>query len=220
MQKRLIQMGILLAIMALAATSVMADPQVRIAGNVAADFAQRPTLEDVRTGFDDQGEIFWGLHWEIITDRVGFGWHTLVKFDQVETGLKDPMYDWSLDWLGDFYVAYHFFGGGALVDPFLEVGFGNAGRVDIDDDGGTWTKVDGDWEYEVDEWDPTEESVMNLGLYPYIGGGVAFDLGGLLLGARVSYRPTVIPVPATQFEVYPLTNFQVAVFGGVALGGH
>ena len=45
-------------------------------------------------------------------------------------------------------------------------------------------------------------------------------LHGLLVGSRVCYRPWNESVPATQYPVYPLTPFQVTLFGGVALGGH
>lgn len=207
-------------VVALAAFSVQADPQFRISADFAADFMQRPTVEEVRSVFDDQSTLFWGPQMEIIVDRVGFGWHTLVNFDHRETGFTDPAYDWTLDWLGDFFVSYHFFGGGSFLDPFVELGFGNAGRVDLGDESGYWAEIDGAWKYEVAPWDPTEEAVQNLALYPYVGAGLALDLGGLLVGARLAYRPTVLPIPATQFEVYPLTNFQVGLFGGIALGGH
>ena len=125
-----------------------ADGQFRMVLNLTSDFAQKPTLESVQTAFDDQTNLFWGPSWEVITDRLGFGMHYLVKFDRLSTGQEQVLYDWSLDWMGDFFVSYHVFGGGAFIDPFIEIGFGNVGRVDIDDDDGYWVEeADGDWQY-------------------------------------------------------------------------
>jgi hypothetical protein len=197
-----------------------ADEQFRMALNLTADFAQKPTLSSVQTALDDQNNMFWGPSWEVIIDKFGFGMHYLVKFDRLITDQESVRYDWSLDWMGDFYAAYHVFGGGALIDPFIEVGFGNVGRVDIDDDDGYWVEdAYGDWDY-MYEWDPNEEAVSNMSLFPYVGIGVALDLDGLLIGGRIDYRPVVLPIPAAQFRDYPLTSFQVGLFGGFALGGH
>ena len=215
--KRVIVGTILL--LALTAMS-FGDAQFRLTASGAADFAKRPTLSEVTGRLDEQNDIFWGPQWEMIFDRVSMGMHTLVKFDQLETGVESTPYDWSLDWLGDLYLGYHIFGGGAFIDPFIEFGFGNVGRVDLNNDQGQWELVDGEWEYSIDDWDPTEDDVQNLALYPYIGGGIALDFDGFVIGARMSYRPTVIPIPVTQFEVYPLRQFQVALFAGVGFGGH
>ena len=191
--------------------------QVRLSLNTAADFVERPTIADVKTKFDDQAKVFWGPSWEVILDNVGFGMHTLVKFDRVVTGREYPLYDWSLDWMGDFFVSYHFFGAGRFLDPFIEVGFGNAGRVDIDRNHGYWEEnTDGEWDY-MHERHTHEGDVSNMSLFPYIGAGFAFDLSGIVLGARINYRPVVLPVPATQFADYPLTNLQVGFTAGIAL---
>lgn len=201
------------------AATVSARDQVRLAFNLAADFVEDPTFDSVRTSFDDEAKVFWGPSWEVILDNVGFGMHYLVKFDRLETGLEQPLYDWSLDWMGDFFLSYHFFGAGRFLDPFVEIGIGNAGRVDIDRDHGYWHEDKyGEWDY-MDEWRPDQDGVSNMSLFPYIGAGFAVDLNGIILGGRIDYRPVAFAVPATQFKEYPLTNLQVGFFAGVGIGG-
>ena len=209
-----------IALLVFTSSFAAADGQFRMVLNLAEGFAQKPTLAEVQSSFDDQTNFFWGPSWEVVIDKFGFGMHYLVKFDRLPTGNEVAPYDWSLDWMGDFFASFHLFGGGTFIDPFVVAGFGNAGRVDIDGDQGYWVQdEDGEWEYEY-EFDPTHDAVSNMSLFPYVGAGVALDLDGLLIGARLDYRPTVLPVPATQFKDYPLTSFQVSLFAGVALGGH
>ena len=203
-------------------SSAFAREQVRLIFNLAADIIEKPTLESVRTAFDDQAKVFWGPSWEVIIDNVGFGMHYMVKFDRLETGRAYPLYDWSLDWMGDLFVSYHFWGIGRLFDPFIEIGFGNVGRVNLDRYYGYWEEdFRGEWDY-VYEWHPNQSqgAVSNMSLFPYIGAGCAFDFDGVVIGGRIDYRPLVFPVPATQFYDYPLTNVQIAFFAGFALGGH
>ena len=210
----------ILTITLMCGASLYADEQFRLALDVASDFAEKPTLTTVKTSFDDQAAIFYGLHWEVLIDRLGFGMHYLVKFDRLLTGYDDPLYDWSLDWSGDLFATFHPFGGGSFLDPFVEIGFGNVGRVDIDDDAGYWDRnEDGEWEY-IYEWEPNSDAVSNLSLFPHAGVGLALDLDGLLIGLRIAYRPFVIPIPATQFADYPLESFEATFFGGFAIGGH
>ena len=217
-KKRAILAAVIL--IAATATSAFAREQVRFSFNLAADFIERPTLESVRSVFDDRAKVFWGPSWEVVLDEVGFGMHYLVKFDRLITGRDYPMYDWSLDWMGDFYLSYHLFGIGRFIDPFIEIGFGNAGRVNIDADYGYWIEdSQGEWSY-MYEWHPNQGALSNMSLFPYMGAGVALDLDGIVLSGRVIYRPLVLPIPGTQFFDYPLTNIQVGFSAGIALGGH
>jgi hypothetical protein len=220
MKKRIMLIGTV--ILLVSAVSVSAREQVRFSFNLAADFIERPTLGAVQTAFDDHAKVFWGPSWEVILDNVGFGMHYLVKFDRLTTGQEYPLYDWSLDWLGDLYLSYHIFGVGRLLDPFIEIGFGNAGRVDLDATYGYWVEdASGEWDY-MHEWHPSHSrgAVSNMSLFPYIGAGLALDFDGIVLGARINYRPLVLPIPGTQFYDYPLTNIQVGFSAGIALGGH
>ena len=169
---------------------------------MATEFAEKPSLASVRSSFDDRTGVYTSLGWEMVLDRIGFGVEADVLFGRAEAQQPEDLYDWWLDWNGEGFLSYHLFGGGSGVDPFLRVGYGNAGRADLQENG------------------YSEEDVTSLSLYPFVSGGVALDLGGLLLGAHADYRPIVNPVPATQFADYPLTTFQVTLFAGLVLGSH
>jgi hypothetical protein len=212
---------IALVLLALLAVGVLAfaDGQVRLAFDTAAMLAVDPSFEAVHDSFTERSNMMNGLHWEVIHDHFGFGGHALVRFDQEPTATE--AYQWTMDWDGDLFVSVHLAGVGRFLDPFVELGFGSAGRVYLDDRGdGVWVQEDsGSWHYET-TGAPEGDGVASLSLYPYVAGGLALDLHGLLVGSRVCYRPWNEPVPATQYPVYPLTPFQVTLFGGVALGGH
>ena len=200
---------------------VSADAQFRMALAVGTDFAERPSYQDIGAGFNDPANVFEGLHLEVITDRiVGFGIDGLVRFTETATNGIDESAAWWFDWNGRLFVSAHFFGGGAIVDPFVEIGYGCVGRVNLSyARSGVWSEDEaGLWRYEW--YDTNDEGLTNISLFPVVSAGVAFDLAGFLIGARIAYRPIVHVVPGTRVENYPLTQFHIGLFGGVALGGH
>jgi hypothetical protein len=150
-----------------------------------------------------------GWQWEVAFRYFGLGMHYGVGFYQPETEKG-----WLMDWKGDFFLSYHIMGSGSTVDPFVEVGWGNAGT----------TTVSSPSRYEYPDWEEevADGDALELALYTYVAGGVAFDLNGLLLGARVCYYPSSLaePIPATDIAMFDLADFDIGVFAGVALGGH
>ena len=176
--------------------------QFRLVGDASLDFVKKPSLSDVKLNFDDTANMMTGFHWEVITNSgVGFGNHYLVKFSRLLSTSEFIDYEWWLDWNGDAYLSFHFLGVGRLFDPFLEIGYGCVGRVQMSDGSGGST-------------------LQNISLYPYVGAGFAFDIRGLMLSAKGAYRPFVNPIPGTRFDNYPLKNFQVVLSAGFAFGGH
>ena len=203
-------------------TSLFSDPQFRLATNAAADFADRPSLQDLQSNIDDPANVFYGIHWEVITaGTVGFGMHGLVRFTSLPFAFADQSLTmWWLDWIGELFVSLHIFGGGVVVDPFLEIGYGNAGRAELYDDiAGTWSQDANDlWYYRWNE--QSYNNPRNLSLYPFVAAGVALDLQSFLIGLRITYRPIAHQIPGTQIANYPLKNIQASLFGGIAFGGH
>ena len=210
-------------VLLLCITSVLAaDPQFRLVYDAAVDFADRPSLADLESSFDNPADVFYGVHWEVITGAsVGFGIHTMVRFVGVAaTSSAGSVKDWWLDWNGDLFLSFHPFGGGALIDPFVEIGYGNVGRAQITPGlSGEWVQgADSLWYY---RWnDQRYEGVTNISLYPFVALGASLDLNGFLIGVRAAYRPVAHQIPGTQMLNYPLKNIQATVFGGVAFGGH
>jgi hypothetical protein len=68
--------------------------------------------------------------------------------------------------------------------------------------------------YEFEPVDSREDLMISL--FGQAGGGVAFHLQELHLGAKAMYRFLNRPVPATTFDVYPLRNIHLSLFAGVA----
>lgn len=166
------------------------------------ELINRPRYDTILKEFDDRANLIPGFYWEVIPNNVGFGMTYLVKFSRQESVLPEINYEWYLDWIGSWDFRYHFLRHFPL-DPFAEAGFGCAGRVDITNYG----------VYDLGE----ERDPLNLSLFGQVGGGLAFRLQHLHMGAKALYRFYNQPPPATQFDVYPLKNFHFAFFGGFSL---
>lgn len=194
----------------LLATALFAGPQFRLATHAYTPFATLPESADEWDHLIVPSHAtLTGWHWEVVLNRLGFGMHYGMQLTATEE--RDAPY--LLDWKGDFFLSYHLFGGGSLIDPFVEVGWANAGRTTVN----TANPEYPDWEDEV-----RSGNAVSLALYTYGAAGVALDLGGLLLGARLSYIPveTASPVPDPHVGFYELQRFELGIFGGIALGSH
>ena len=200
----------------LVAGLTFAGPQLRFAidsNNPAETFPADPSAWN--TSLVPGDEAMGGWHWEVLLDRFGFGMHYGIRI--YETELADtPHY---VDWNGDFFLSYHPFGGGAVIDPFLQIGWGNAGTaaVSTEDEFEAY-----DYEYRYEDWEDEDDDVIAAAMYTSIAAGVALDLNGLLLGVRVAHRPAslVAPIPEPGLERYDVSPFEVGIFGGVAIGSH
>ena len=210
--KRLVM---ILVIAGVALSPVWADGQFRIAGYASTPAESLPDAspeEWYRVAIPTDKTLS-GWYWEVIFDHLGLGMHYGMRFNEaaIETGEST---DWYMDWKGDFFLSYHILGGGSIIDPFVEFGWGNVGTALVTSP--TYPDYP-DWEDEVEDG-----SAVALGFYNYFAGGLAIDLNGLLLGAKVSYVPSELnaPIPDSSIERYDLAPFEITLFGGVALGGH
>ena len=187
---------IVLIAFSVVSVSALAESQVRLTGNLAVDFVERPSVQDVVQVFQSKDQpFFWGFGWEVVLDTIGLGGTYDVNFYEDHEG------KWWLDWLTEpIYLSYHFLGGAELIDPFVEFGLGCAGRVFLQSP------------LSVDK-DP-----LYLSMFPTVGIGFSAVPDRMLFGAKLNYVPTMISIPATDIDHYPLERFQVAVYAGVALG--
>ena len=205
--------------------SAAAHSQFRIAGDAAADFVSMPGGAGIDYTLENPANFMSGFYWEVLHhSRVGFGNHYLARFSRMPSQFDYVDWDWWFDWNGDMFLSFHFFRVGRMVDPFVQVGYGCAGRVRMTEaNENYWVQdIHGDWYYDSVYWNPDGDNaaVTNMSLYPFVAAGLALDLRGFLISARVAYRPFVHPVPGTQFDNYPLKNLQVALSAGIAFGGH
>lgn len=191
----------LLIVLLFAVTTGLLSAEVfRIGGIGAMEMMNNPMNEENRQIFDEEVEIIPGLYWEVILGKIGFGMTYLVDFSHINSELPELEYEWYLDWIGSVDFRYHILGN-FVIDPFLEIGLGNAGRVDISDYGGN----------------NGLREPLQLSLFTQTGGGAALKLDNFHIGGKLLYRILNNPVPATQFESYPLKNFQLAFFGGFSI---
>ena len=181
-------------------TGLLSAEVFRIGGIGAMELMNNPINKENRQEFDTEVDIIPGLYWEVILGKLGFGMTYLVNFTSVDTVVPDMEYEWFLDWIGSIDFRYHILGNFA-IDPFIEFGLGNAGRVDISN-----------FEDNEELRDP-----LQLSLFTQAGGGAALRLDNLYIGGKLLYRIGNSPIPATQFETYPLKNFQLAFFGGLSI---
>jgi hypothetical protein len=169
---------------------------VRLTGNLSADiFGSASTEQSVSTFAVGGQPLFWGFGWEVILGKVGFGGDCAVSFFQ------DAGAQWWLDWLAPaLFASYHPLGANTLLDPFVEVGLGCAGRVML-------------------ARRPMHTAQgLELSLYPFVAGGLNLNLDGLLVGAKLAYTPYASPIPVTDIPRYPLGSLQLTMSAGVSLG--
>jgi hypothetical protein len=198
------------ALVLLTAATLSAGSQFRIAGNSLTPVPVIPgSAAEWQNAVWPTEESLSGWHWEVILNRIGFGMHYAMRF--VETGSTPSPY--SVNWKGDLFLSYHPLGGGSLLDPFVEFGWGNAGSAQI--------RSAHDTGYPNWRERTNDESMTELVLYNYAAAGLALDLKGLLVGARLAWMPTQLrnPIPDRSVTMHNLPEFELGLFGGIALGG-
>lgn len=183
----------------IAAVSLSADV-FRMGATVGVDVANRPSYGSILSEFDTQANIIPGFYWEVIIGNVGFGMTYLSKFSTEMPSSDEIQYESYLDWIGTWDFRYHFFRR-SFLDPFVEAGIGNAGRVQM---------LESEFEQNVND-------TLELSMLGQIGAGLALrPAGGIHIGGRLNYRFLNSPIPATTFYPYPLKNFRFDFFGGVS----
>jgi len=194
------KMMILTLLILFCGTSSLFAEKFRLGAVGGIELFDSPVNMIIEKKFDDNFAVYPGLYWEVVPGNLGFGMTYLGKFDRQTTSLPGIDYQWHFNWIGTFDFRYHFIKD-SLLDPFVEAGIGNAGRVDI-------TPYSSGLENEQDEL-----LISNFG---QVGGGIAFNLKDFHVGAKVLVRFLNMPLPATQFEPYPLKNFNLSIFGGAS----
>jgi hypothetical protein len=174
----------------------------RFGAQYGAEFVDRPSVSGVMQAFDQRTGLLPGLYWEYAPGKLGFGMTSLFGFNRVDVAAPVYQERW-LDYITSLDLRFHFLGPRATLDPFIEAGFGAAGRSNFTD-------------YEAIGAGSNDYSPTNLSLFGQAGGGLALKLSIFQLGARLDWRFWNGAVPGTAFAPYPLKNFSVALFGGLA----
>ncbi|HUI70521.1 MAG TPA: hypothetical protein VL354_08345 [Spirochaetia bacterium] len=169
---------------------------VHLMGNLQADYLKGPSAQQIIDSFTSPGQPpFYGVGWEVIINKVGFGGDYAVDFT------RTPLGTWWLDWNArPIFLGYHFFKSGYFLDPFVQAGVGCAGRVFLQ------------------KFPRTQVSDnLYISIYPFVAAGLGLDLSGFLMSAKVSYAPFMSAPPASPITEYPLGNVQVTLSAGIAI---
>ena len=196
--KKTILMVILFSLIGFAASADRL--RVGLIGTVELD--EKPDCETVVERFHAGENVLNGLYWEVISDHVGSGMTCSLDFDRHLSPIPEVDHQWTMDWVATWDFRYHPLRW-CFIDPFVELGLGCAGKVDITDY----------QEYGLEEDDVRDP--LHLSLFAQAGWGLGFRLGALNFGGRMAYRFWNAPPPGTRFDPYPLEAFNVGVFGGL-----
>jgi len=188
-------------LLALVGFGASAD-HVRVGLIGAVEFGEKPDCDAIVGQFHEGENVLKGFYWEVIPDHVGYGMTCNFDFDRQQSPFPEVEYRWTMDWVATWDFRYHPLRW-SFIDPFVELGLGGAGKVDITDYE----------EYGLDE--DSARDPLYLSLFAQVGWGLGFRLGALNFGARIAYRFWNEPPPGTQFDPYPLEEFNVGVFGGL-----
>ncbi len=170
---------------------------VHITGNLTADFSSGASAQQIISAFGDGSQpALWGFGWEVILGRMGFGGDYEVNFHRSSDST------WWLDWYAPaLYLSLHPLGANRFLDPFIQAGVGNAGRV-----------------YLQGMPFPGYNDQLMLSLFPFVAAGLGVNIDGLLISAKVAYTPYNGQIPVTNIPTYPLGAVQVTLSGGLSLG--
>ena len=179
--------------MSFLAAAAFAQTRVDVEAVIAKDFMSSPSFDQAVRALGGGGS-FSGLGWEVVMDHIGIGGQYLVDFHEDAPGA------WWLDWNGQAaYLSYHILGATSFVDPFVNAGFGSAGRVFLGPEAGGSPR-------------------LAISVFPFASAGASLDLHGLRIGAKLSCSLGSTSIPATSIPDYPIGRFQASAFVGWSFG--
>lgn len=214
MKKLLISLVILSGIVvSVSAVSISA----RLGAMFGVGFVDSPSVSEMISEIGKGVNFKPGFEFGMKINRIGFGLNTLLMFNRTVSENTDLHWDWTFDWISTVNIGYHFARTWYFLDPFIEAGFGAAGRVDLtpdDDFVEQMACLEAGNYYYCDE----DSDLLGLSLVGYIAAGLSLRLDMLYISGKLSYWPLNSPPPATQFMPYPLKQFQFAISAGFVLG--
>jgi len=174
----------------------------RIGGIISVESLDK-NYDEMIIKFQDQSNLFPGFYWEVMSSHFSFGMTYQAKFDKKVSELPMISNEWLLTWLGSFDFRYHLFKR-FFIDPYAVFKFGNAGSIELTD-------------YSYYGYYNHLAQPLQLSLFAQVGVGTAVRLEGIHVGAELDYRFYNSAIPVTNFDPYPLKNFQFSLFGGFSL---
>lgn len=187
-----------LALLVAAAGVGFGQVRTSLTGEAVAALQAPSSAQGIVASFASANQpLSWGIGYEVVHRHFGFGGIYAGNFTRSTSD------EWWFDWYGEaFYLSYHLFARRTLIDPFVTLGLGSAGRVYL---GPAPTAA------------PVDTTLL-LSIFPVASAGLGLDLDGLRLSLKVSYLPVISPPPATTFENVPIGRFFAVASAGVTIG--
>ena len=132
---------------------------VHVSADLTADFATGASAPQIIATFLDGSQpVLGGFGWEVILGRMGFGGDYEVDFH------KDASASWWLDWYAPaLYLSLHPVGANHFLDPFVQIGFGSAGRVSLQGMSA-----------------PDFNDQLMLSLFPFVAAGLGLNISNII----------------------------------------
>ncbi len=188
----------------------------RFGAILGVGFVNSPSISDIISEIDKGINFRPGFEFAMKIDRIGFGLNSFIMFNRTKSSNSELLWDWTFDWIGTLNVGYHLARTWYFLDPFIEAGFGAAGRVDLtpqQDNSDEWGYIGAGY-YGYDSYN----RLLNLSLIGYIAAGLSLRIDMLYVSGKLSYWPLNTPPPATQYMPYPIKQFQFAISAGFVIG--
>jgi hypothetical protein len=171
--------------------------QISATGQLSTGLEGQLNAATVNQGFLNGETNIAGFGSEFVWDKYGFEFETRFSFDQ------DPTLDWYTQWSTNLNFNYHPLGVDSFLDPFVGIGFGSSGMVNIN-------------QAERDHYGYTD--YLNLSIHTHAQAGLAFALDNLYLGGKISYYPGQMPIPAAHIPAFDQEELSFTLFAGFVLG--
>jgi hypothetical protein len=198
------RLSVLIILILVTALNIYSD-DFRIGGAAGVGFAYKPSTKDIIEEYEKEFDVFPGFFWEVTLGRFGFGMTHLLKFNKLDSDLPNLENKWHFEWIGSFDLRFHILDK-VHLDPFIVTGIGCAGSVDI-----TNYSSEG---YNRDKY----ADDLLLSIFGQIGAGLNFKFDNIIFGGQLAYIFYNEIPPATNFDPYPLKNFEFTITLGALLG--
>ncbi|GEM_PF-1686888 len=206
-----------LAILGMVTVSVSAlNTSAKFGAIIGVGFVDSPTVKDIVNEIDKGVNFKPGIEFGLKVDRIGFGISSLLMFNRTESIDPNLNWNWAFDWISTINIGYHFAKSWYLLDPFIEAGIGAAGRVDLNPDDNPMDQTNCIESGNLNC--PDHNNILGLSIVNYFAAGLSLRIRMLYITGKLSYWPLNSPPPATQFQPYPLKQFQFTVSAGLVLG--
>jgi len=210
--KKLLIFLVLLSGVAVSVSAVSAS--ARFGAILSVGFLDSPSISDIINEIDKGINFRPGFEFAMKIDRIGFGLNSFIMFNRTKSTDPALLWDWTFDWISTVNIGYHLARTWHFLDPFIEAGFGAAGRVDLSPQQYSFDDMGYMEYYGYDAYN----RLLNLSLIGYIAAGLSIRINMLYVSGKLSYWPLNSPPPATQYLAYPVKQFQFAISAGFVVG--